>query len=116
MSRLMFGGTAVVLSLGLALGCSSEKQIDPATASQQGHDGHASEENSAANEAFADLSPADRKLAVAQKMCPVSDHALGSMGTPIKVTVEGRDVFVCCAGCVDELKSKFAEYVAKLEK
>ena len=67
------------------------------------------------NEAMAKLSPDDRARAEAQKICPVSDEPLGSMGTPIKVTVDGEDVFVCCAGCVDELKNNFKKYVDKLE-
>jgi hypothetical protein len=62
------------------------------------------------------LSPADRKLAEEQKICPVSGEPLGSMGVPVKVTLEGRDIFVCCDGCVDELKQNFPTYAAKLDK
>ncbi|MDB5309959.1 MAG: hypothetical protein JWO38_4161 [Gemmataceae bacterium] len=48
------------------------------------------------------LSPADRKAAEAQKFCAVQDTIrLGSMGTPVKVTVNGKDVFLCCEGCRD---------------
>jgi hypothetical protein len=36
------------------------------------------------------------------------------MGTPIKVSVEGRDVFICCDGCTDSLKGDPAKYLAKL--
>lgn len=116
MSRLVFLGTIVVYSCGFLLGCGSEKQVTPVTVEEHAHEENMSEGKTEMNEAFAELSPADRELVEAQKMCPVSDQALGSMGTPIKVTVEGRDVFVCCEGCVDELKSKFAEYVVKLQK
>ena len=116
MSRLVLWGTVVVYSFGFLLGCGSEKQVSPVTAEEHIHDEHMSEGKTEMDEALADLSVADRKAVEAQKMCPVSDQALGSMGTPIKVTVDGRDVFVCCAGCVDELKSKFAEYAAKIEK
>jgi hypothetical protein len=38
------------------------------------------------------------------------------MGTPIKVTVEGKDVFVCCEGCIEELKSDPAKFLAEIEK
>jgi hypothetical protein len=116
MSRLVLWGTFVVYSCGFLLGCGSEKQVSLVTVEEHAHDEHLAEEKTEMNEAFAELSSSDRKLVEAQKICPVSDQALGSMGTPIKVTVEGRDVFVCCKGCVDELKSKFAEYVAKIEK
>src|SRR5579863_10121200 len=51
-------------------------------------------------EALAKLSDADRKLAVEQRFCPVlRDSRLGSMGTPIKLTIGGRPVFICCEGC-----------------
>jgi hypothetical protein len=107
-------GTVFALSLGLALGCSAEKQTPPAAAAGDSQTKNMTVENTQMNDAFADLSPADRKLAETQKVCPVSNQALGSMGAPIKVTVEGQDVFVCCAGCVEKLEANFAEYVAKL--
>lgn len=34
-----------------------------------------------------------------QKTCPVTGEALGSMGTPVPVTVKGQTVYVCCEGC-----------------
>ena len=49
---------------------------------------------------LASLSTADRPLAEAQKYCPVlSDSRLGSMGAPVKLTVAGETVFICCEGC-----------------
>ena len=61
--------------------------------------------------AMAKLSPEDRALAERQKTCPVSGDPLGSMGTPIKVTVEGRDVFVCCKGCIKQVKEHPEKYL-----
>jgi Cu(I)/Ag(I) efflux system membrane fusion protein len=56
-------------------------------------------------DAFAKLSPEDRKLAEEQKYCPESGHLLGSMDTPIKVELKnGKSVFVCCDGCVADAK------------
>lgn len=54
------------------------------------------------------LSPDDRRLAVAQKFCPVlPDTRLGSMGVPVKVMVEGKPVFLCCSRCkTDDLPKK----------
>ncbi|MBW3541951.1 MAG: hypothetical protein KY476_16910 [Planctomycetes bacterium] len=66
--------------------------------------------------ALAELPPQDRALAEQQRVCPVSGDALGSMGKPIKLDVEGRDVFVCCEGCVDTLRQNPAKYLAKLER
>ena len=65
--------------------------------------------------AFATLSETDRAAALAQRVCPVSDQELGSMGTPIKVTVSGRDVFICCEGCQEELLANPDQYLAKLD-
>lgn len=72
------------------------------------------EEAAAIAEAFAKLSPADRALAEKQKDCPVADMPLGSMGTPIKVDVNGRPVFICCEGCREDLLAEPAKYIAKL--
>jgi hypothetical protein len=63
---------------------------------------------------LAALSAADRELAVKQKICPVSDAALGSMGTPIKLSVAGQDVFICCEGCEQPLKDEPDKYLAKI--
>lgn len=46
-----------------------------------------------------------------QKVCPVSGKALGSMGKPIAVDLEGQRVFVCCAGCVDTVKANPAKFL-----
>ena len=67
-------------------------------------------------EALAKLSPADRTLAEKQKKCPVADMPLGSMGTPIKVDVDGRPVFICCEGCREDLLAEPAKYLAALRK
>lgn len=67
------------------------------------------------SEGLAELNDADRAAALAQKVCPVSGEALGSMGTPIKVTVKGRDVFLCCEGCREKLEANPDEYLAKLD-
>jgi hypothetical protein len=52
-----------------------------------------------------ELSPPDQRLALQQRTCPVTGDLLGSMGKPIKVNVNGRSVFVCCQGCVDEVRN-----------
>ena len=41
-----------------------------------------------------------RQLASAQVYCPViKGSPLGSMGVPIKLTIQNQPVFVCCDGC-----------------
>ena len=66
--------------------------------------------------ALAKLSPADRAAAKRQKTCPVIDELLGSMGTPIKLRVQGRDVFICCEACEEDLRDNPAKFLAKLKR
>ena len=63
-----------------------------------------------------ELSADDRKSAMKQHMCPVSDEMLGSMGTPIKVSVKGQDVWICCGACKKKLEADPDTYLAKLKK
>jgi hypothetical protein len=65
-------------------------------------------------EGLAELSEADRALAEKQKVCPVSGELLGSMGKPVKVTVKGRTVFLCCSGCEAAINKDPDKYLAKL--
>jgi len=64
--------------------------------------------------AIAELPEAERAAATAQKTCPVGDAALGSMGMPIKVTVKGQDVYLCCEGCKETLEKNADKYLAKM--
>jgi hypothetical protein len=60
------------------------------------------------------LSPEDRLLADRQKLCPVTGEPLDSMGGPVRVSVAGRTVFICCKGCEKPLLRKPKQYLAKL--
>ncbi len=55
---------------------------------------------------LAKLSPADRASAEKQHVCPVTGKMLGTMGPPKKVEVDRRYVWICCAGCKEELLKK----------
>jgi multidrug efflux pump subunit AcrA (membrane-fusion protein) len=46
------------------------------------------------------LDPADRQLARAQRLCPITEAPLGAMGKPVKVVLRNQPVFLCCKGCV----------------
>lgn len=72
--------------------------------------------NSEIKAELAKLTGEDRAMAEKQQICPVSGEALGAMGAPIKVDVNGKPVFICCAGCKKELLAKPDEYLAKLQK
>lgn len=63
----------------------------------------------------AGLSDADKALVEKQKLCIVADGALGSMGTPVKVNVKGKDVFLCCEHCREALLQDPDKYLAKLD-
>lgn len=64
------------------------------------------------------LPAGDRPLARAQKYCPVTNERLGdpTMGVPVKVTVKGQPVFLCCAGCEGEVRDHPDRTLAKVEK
>jgi hypothetical protein len=63
---------------------------------------------------LASLSEADRAAVEKQKICPVSGEALGSMGTPKKIRVAGKDVFICCPSCEEPLTSEPAKYLPRI--
>src|SRR4029078_797780 len=66
--------------------------------------------------ALARLSPEDRKLVEAQRFCPIlTANRLGVMGPPIKVTIKGQAVFLCCSGCTDKAQTNPDSTLAKVE-
>jgi multidrug efflux pump subunit AcrA (membrane-fusion protein) len=60
------------------------------------------------------MSPEDRKLAEAQRLCPITGSRLGSMGGPFKLIIEGQPVFLCCDGCKDESLKDIKATLAKV--
>ena len=66
--------------------------------------------------ALATLSEEDRLLAERQRICPVTLFALGSMGTPPKVDINGQSVFLCCEGCREALLEEPEKHLAKLSE
>jgi Cu(I)/Ag(I) efflux system membrane fusion protein len=63
----------------------------------------------------AKLSVADEQSVKQQKICPVTEADLDSMGGPIPVEVAGRRVFICCKACEKPLKADPQKYLAKLK-
>jgi multidrug efflux pump subunit AcrA (membrane-fusion protein) len=49
--------------------------------------------------------------APASKTCPVSGKPLGSMGEPVRVVVDGREVLLCCSGCEPALRRDPGKYL-----
>jgi hypothetical protein len=75
-----------------------------------------SSETDEVRENLAKLSPEDRALAEAQGKCVIAGEPLGSMGVPVKLTVKGQPVFICCAGCKKAVEKDPDAALAKVEK
>jgi hypothetical protein len=89
---------------------SPEGETDPGSVQEE----FAQAMTSEIDAALAGLSAADREQAIKQKICPFSEEPLGSMGTPIKVSVAGHEVFICCEGCEAPLKQDPTTHLAKI--
>jgi hypothetical protein len=62
------------------------------------------------------LSPEDRKIAEAQKVCPIMPKkVLGQMGKPYKVMLNDQPVFLCCKGCVKKAQADPEKTLAKVQ-
>ena len=66
---------------------------------------------------LAKLSPEDRKLAEDQRFCAVEgeESRLGAMGVPIKLSLQGKTVFICCKGCRKQAMAYQEQTVARAE-
>lgn len=64
----------------------------------------------------ADQKPAAKAKPYPLKTCVVSDEKFGGdMGDPYVFIHEGRQVKLCCKGCLDDFKKDSAKYVKKME-
>ena len=50
------------------------------------------------------------------KTCPTDGEKLDSMGTPYTFIHEGREIKLCCKGCLDDFKKNSAKYIKKIEQ
>lgn len=107
----------VTISLGLAL---SFCALSLATGAGHDHSKKPSTRSRSTSRASYSYRPApslpssDQAAITAQRTCLVSGRVLGSMGTPIKLTVRSEDVYVCCSGCVPWLQREPDKYLASL--
>ncbi len=143
MSRLVliFGSLAVTAAVAVVMGCAREEapappgnisgpamemsdepvrghmeHTDHDHGEHAGHDHAISESERKQAEAANKPLARGPRLAEKQKVCPVSGEPLGSMGMPYKVTVKGREVFLCCQGCEGEIKENPDKYLARLDE
>ena len=131
--------TSLLLFSGAITGCNtSSKPSLPQSASnatghddhEHGHDdhehGHDDHEHSHGDHEHGDeeidpnviavnlakLSDEDRLLAEKQEICFVGGEALGSMGAPQKLDVDGTAIFICCRACEREILTNKEKYIA----
>ena len=53
---------------------------------------------------------ADAPAIAVQKVCPVSREPLGSMGAPLKVSRDGKAIFLCCKNCLKQVQTNPDKY------
>ena len=117
---------AILGGATMLTGCGGSKDKQdpqkPAAAPTTGHKSEKDRPDSGADDnadvatGLAQLSDADRAIAEKQEVCPVSGERLGAMGKPVKITVKGRTVFLCCSGCEPAIKKDPDKYLKKLKK
>lgn len=108
-----------VLALALLAGCTGQNQPGPKASPPAAPDSEQSAQAKSSEgtvpEGLMELSAEDRALAEKQRTCPVTGELLGSMGKPVKVSVKGQTVFLCCPGCEDSINKEPDKYLAKLK-
>jgi hypothetical protein len=57
----------------------------------------------------------DCARAMMQRVCPVTGFHLGSMGVPVKMTLRGKTLFLCCKGCIAKARRSPVDTLKKLE-
>jgi hypothetical protein len=116
-SAASLGVAITLLSLG-STGCSDHPPASPlATAERPASPPTKPAEVDEVGAARKKLSAEDRILVDAQEWCVVmTDERLGSMGPPVKLTIKGEPVFVCCKGCKKTAEANPDETLAKLKE
>ncbi len=100
--RFSLFALAFTASVGVLSSSSAFAQDDHKHADGKDHESMNKAEKTI-SDAMAKLSPEDQKLAAAQRFCPIMTYSrLGAMGTPLKVMIEGKTVFLCCKGCTED--------------
>lgn len=101
---LIFVANGCAEKAGPALQAKSDAETVNEPASSEGEE-----------ETVTELTAEELALVEEQVFCPVGGK-LGGMGTPVKVMVEGKPVFICCEGCRGPLLDNPEKYLAELEE
>ena len=64
----------------------------------------------------ADQKPKAKLKPYPLKTCVVTDEKLGEMGKAYVFEHEGREIKLCCKGCLKDFKKDPAKYVKKIEE
>jgi len=99
---------------GDSSGASGPAQGKGAPAAGDGREAKAREPGAKELKNLAQLPEEDRPLALKQRICPITGDLLGSMGVPIKITLRGRPVWLCCQGCAGKAKRAPDETLKKI--
>ena len=59
---------------------------------------------------------ADKPKPYPLKTCITDGEKLGSMGDPYVFTHEGREIKLCCKGCLKDFNKDSAKFMKKIEK
>ncbi len=115
---------AAATYFGASGGPQSAASVPAPNTQPPSHDNNATHPENSKNTSFSpedlkninQLPEEDRKLALAQSICPVTGNPLGEMGVPVKITLRGKTVFLCCKGCVGKAKADPDGTLKKLDK
>jgi len=67
-----------------------------------------------ADDQKADAKPKPKLKPYILKTCPVSGDKLGEMGEPYVFAYEGREIKLCCKGCLKDFKKNAAKYLKQI--
>ncbi|GEM_PF-845498 len=114
-------GWLVLSLLAFQSGCSRKEPVGAAkteTGPTKTADNAAESEDAADPVAGerAKLSREDRALVEAQEWCVVTEERLGSMGPPVKLSIDGQAVFLCCKGCQRKAEGDPDKTLTKLDE
>ena len=112
--KAFFSLSSIALTFALAAIASAQQGTQSTPGVTMSQDDQKQEAKIQAN--LAKLSPEDRKLAEEQKFCAIqTKNRLGAMGVPIKLTIKGQPVFLCCNGCVSKAQANPDKMLASVE-
>ena len=115
--RRSFVALSIACLTAFSVGCSNPPAPDPESSATNAETPTGGEDDAEIKQALAELPEADRAEAEAQRFCAIErENRLGSMGKPVKLVIDGRPVFVCCAGCEDAAKANPEKTLASVDE